>query len=379
MNERVIPILKPLGVLAIAAGAAILLAIVASQARFSTDPVPGAPLTDQYGNTLTLDQPAERIVTIPIPAASMLIAVDGGAERLVGTHPMSKSALQDGILGTFFPDARSIPSNVVGQGFMPNVEALLTLEPDLVLQWGHQGSGIVEPLRAAGLPVVLLRYGSEEDALGWLTLMGRITGKTERAQRLIDWRATAVEEVRQAVAGVAAAQRPRVLFFQRYRSELRVAGTGTYSDFYIDLAGGVNPAAEGKGWLTVEPERILAWNPEVILLNGVEDGLSPAEVYANPLFADVAAVKNRRVYQLPLGGYRWDPPSHESPLSWKWLAMLLHPDHATWPLRDEIADAYAWIYGQRPDSTQIDGVLRLDAHVDAARYADLFAARQVVR
>ena len=141
----------------------------------------------------------------------------------------------------------------------------------------------------------------------------------------------------------------------------------------------MNPAAEGKGWLTVEPERILAWNPEVILLNGVEDGLSPAEVYANPLFADVAAVKNRRVYQLPLGGYRWDPPSHESPLSWKWLAMLLHPDHATWPLRDEIADAYAWIYGQRPDSTQIDGVLRLDAHVDAARYADLFAARQVVR
>ena len=190
MNERLIPILKPLGVLAIAVVATVLLGIVASQARFATAPEQGATLTDQYGNTLTLDQPAERIVTIPIPAASMLIAVDGGAERLVGTHPMSKSALQDGILGTFFPDARSIPSNVVGQGFMPNVEALLTLEPDLVLQWGHQGSGIVEPLRAAGLPVVLLRYGGEKEAIDWLTLMGRITGKTERAQRLIDWRAT---------------------------------------------------------------------------------------------------------------------------------------------------------------------------------------------
>jgi iron complex transport system substrate-binding protein len=376
VNERGIPILKLLGGLAIAAGAVALLAIVASQDRSSTAPEQGATLSDQYGNILSLDQPAERIVTIPIPAAAMLIAVDGGAERLVGMHPMSKSALRDGILGSFFPGARGIPSDAVGRGFMPNVEALLTLEPDLVLQWGHHGSGIVEPLRAAGLPVVLWRYGSEQDALGWLTLMGRITGKPERAKRLVDWRGTTDEEVRQAVAG---AQRPRVLFFLRYRSELQVAGTGTYVDFDIDRAGGVNPAAEGKGWLTVEPERILAWNPEVILLNGFEDGLSPAEVYANPLFADVAAVKNRRVYQFPLGGYRWDPPSHESPLSWKWLAMLLHPDRVAWPLRDEIADAYAWIYGQRPDSAQIDGILRLDAHVGATRYADLFAARQVAR
>lgn len=379
MNERVIPILKPLGVLAIAAGAAVLLAIATSQGRSATAPVPGAALADQYGNTLTLDQTAERVVTIPIPAAAMLIAVDGGEERLVGTHPMSKTALQDGILGTFFPRTHGIPSDVVGQGFMPNVEALLTLEPDLVLQWGHHGSGIVEPLRAAGLPVALLRYGREEDAVGWLTLMGRITGKPERARRLIDWRGTAVDEVRRAVTGIAGAQRPRVLFFLRYRSELQVAGTGTYVDFHIDLAGGVNPAAEGKGWLTVEPERILAWNPEVILLNGFEDGLSPAEVYANPLFADVTAVKNHRVYQFPLGGYRWDPPSHESPLSWKWLAMLLHPDRVAWPLRDEIADAYAWIYGQRPDSAQIDAILRMDAHVGATRYAELFAARQEVR
>lgn len=348
---------------------ALLAALAAVSAQ--ADPI---RVTDQYGNELTLERPAERIVTIPIPAASMLIAIDGGENRLVGMNPSAKQALEEGILGEFFPRTRDIPSDVVGQGFMPNIEELLSVEPDLVFQWGHQGAGIVEPLTAAGLPVLLLQYGSEEDARTWIDLMGQVTGNPERAQRLLDWRSDAQTEIAVAVAGVAPEDRPRTLYFLRYNSELRVAGTGTYNDFYIDLAGGTNPAAEGNGWLTVEPEQILAWDPEVILLNGFESNLSPADVYANPLFADLPAVRDRRVYQLPLGGYRWDPPNQESPLTWKWLAMLLHPDRAAWPLRAEIADAYDWIYGQRPSEAQIDGILRLAVQADAAGYA-VFAGR----
>lgn len=323
---------------------------------------------DQYGRSVTLQQPAERIVTIPIPAASMAVAIDGGDERLAGMHPMSKTALVEGVLGEFFPSTRGIPSDVVGQGFAPNIEALLTLEPDLVFQWGHQGEGIVAPLRDLGVPLVLLKYGTEEDARTWLQLMGQLTGNEERAQRLIDWRQSVLAEVSAVTERVAEEDRPRVLYFLRYNSELRVAGNNTYNNFYIDLAGGVNPAAEGSGWLTVDPEQVLAWNPEVILLNGFEDDLSPADVYNNPLYADLPAVKNRRVYQLPLGGYRWDPPNQESPLTWKWLAMNLHPDVAAWPLRQDIVEAYEWIYGQTPTNEQLDGILRMDSHQNAAGY-----------
>jgi len=37
-------------------------------------------------------------------------------------------------------------------------------------------------------------------------------------------------------------------------------------------------------------------------------------------------VKNRRVYKIPLVGYRWDPPSAEWPLMWRWAAQKQHPE-----------------------------------------------------
>lgn len=330
---------------------------------------------DQNGNTITLDGPAERIVTIPIPAASMVAAIDGGVDRMAGMHPLSKTALLDAILGEFFPDSRDIPSDVVGQGFMPNVEALLTLDPDLVFQWAHRGDDILQPLENAGFTVAALRYGTEELARGWIETIGTATGNEEKAADLIAWRDEVQAEVQAAVGAVAEEDRPRTLYFLRYLSELRVAGEGTYNDFYIDLAGGTNPAAaDGSGWLTVNPEQVLAWDPEVILLNGFEDDLSPADVYANPLFAGLTAVREGRVYQVPLGGYRWDPPNQESPLMWQWLAMLMHPEAAEWPLRDRIAEAYGWIYGQTPTDEQIDAILRVEANGDAAGYGVFTAA-----
>ena len=357
---------------AIAASAAIALA---SAAGLAPAPAQADPVTiaDQNGATVTLDGPAERIATIPIPAASMVVAIDGGTDRLAGMHPLSKTALTEAILGEFFPASVDIPSDVVGQGFMPNVEALLALDPDLVLQWAHRGDDILAPLRNAGFTVAALRYGTEELTRGWIEMLGTATGNTEKAAELIAWREQAQAEITGLMADLSAADRPRTVYFLRYLSELRVAGEGTYNDFYIDLAGGTNPAAaDGSGWLTVNPEQVLAWDPEVILLNGFEDDLSPADVYANPLFADVTAIRDRRVYKVPLGGYRWDPPNQESPLMWRWLAMLLQPDRADWPLRTQIVEAYGWIYGQTPTEAQIDGILRLAMNGDAAYY-DRFA------
>ncbi|MEQ9812512.1 MAG: ABC transporter substrate-binding protein [Azospirillaceae bacterium] len=329
-------------------------------------------VTDQYGRVVTLAGPAERIVTIPIPAAAMLIAIDGGAERIAGMHALSQAAVEEGILGDFFPEAADIPSAFVGDGFVPNVEAVLQLEPDLVIQWGTRGEEIIQPLVDAGLDVVTLAYGTEEMTREWITLFGEVTGNAEKAERLIAWRDDVLARVEADLGGVTEADRPRVVYFLRFLSSLRVAGEDTYNDFYIELAGGVNPADGQSGWVDVNPEQVIAWDPEVILLNGFESALSPQDVYDNPLFAGVSAVRNNRVYQVPLGGYRWDPPNQESPLMWMWLAEVLHPESVDYPLRAEITEAYGWIYGQVPTQAQIDGVLRTEANAQARGY-EVFA------
>jgi len=349
-------------------GLVLMLATGLVLTSFDTKAQDAVSFEDQNGNLVTLEGPAERMVTIPIPAASMAVSIDGGIDRLAGMHGLSKTALLDGILGEFFPASADIPS-VVGEGFMPNVEALLSLDPDLVFQWAHRGDDILQPLTNAGFNVAALRYGTEELARGWIEMIGAATGHPEKVAQLIGWRDEVLADVQGQMAGLADEDRPRTLYFLRFLSSLRVAGEGTYNNFYIDLAGGQNPAAdEGDGWLTVSPEQVLAWDPEVILLNGFEGDLSPQDVYDNPLFADVTAVREGRVYQVPLGGYRWDPPNQESPLMWQWLSMVLHPERTDWALRDDIGDAYGWIYGQVPTETQIDGILRLEANADATGY-----------
>jgi iron complex transport system substrate-binding protein len=329
-------------------------------------------LIDQYDREVTFHAPVERLATVPIPAAAMSVAVAGNSDALVAMHGLSKTAIVNGILGEFFPETRDIPSDIVGDGFMPNVEELLSVDPQLVLQWGTRGDDIIAPIANAGLPVVTLRYGTEEDAAQWLGMMGQILGREDRSDAILAWRSDALESMRTATAEISDEERPRTLYFLRYLSSLRVAGTGTYNDFTIDLAGGANVAGELNRFNDVSPEQILAWDPEVILLNGFEDDLSPDDVYGNPVFADVSAVRNRRVYQLPLGGYRWDPPNQESPLTWAWVASLLHPEGFDTDIRAEIQDRYQLLYGQVPNDDQIDGILRIARNGESAHY-DRFA------
>jgi len=77
------------------------------------------PITfkDQRDRTVTLDGVAERVVTIPIPAASLFMSVDGGTSKLVGMHPLSKGAIKGEILQDFYPEALKIPSDIAGPGF----------------------------------------------------------------------------------------------------------------------------------------------------------------------------------------------------------------------------------------------------------------------
>ncbi|MCU1548044.1 MAG: transporter substrate-binding protein, partial [Arthrobacter sp.] len=96
-----------------------------------------------------------------MPAASLLVAVDGGAEHLSGMHNASWVAMRDGILGTMFPRALDLPHEIATQDFTPNVESVRALNPDVVVQWSD--AQLIEPLENAGLTVLgLINTGKQE-------------------------------------------------------------------------------------------------------------------------------------------------------------------------------------------------------------------------
>ena len=323
-------------------------------------------LTDQRGVTVTLDAPAQRVITFPMPAASLFIAVSGSPDALIGMHAASKAAIRNGILGELYPGAADIPADIALTGFAPNVEAVLALEPDLVFQWATSDD-LIAPLENAGVRVIGLNYGTQQDLETWISLMAAAIGQPDRADRILGWHHEALDALRAAVAAADLGEAPRILYFNRLADQLRVAGSGTYNDVYIDLVGGVNAAAEVSGFVDVSAEQVLVWAPDIILV-GNFDAATPADVYARPLWSELPAVVSRRVYKVPLGGYRWDPPNQESPLMWSWLAQLAHPDAFAFDLREEARDAYRMLYGAEITDAQLDAILQADLNRDAAGY-----------
>ena len=72
------------------------------------------------------------------------------------------------------------------------------------------------------------------------------------------------------------------------------------------------------------------------MLNGFEPKLSPNAFLKHPVFSITDAAVNKTVYSMPLGGYRWDPPNQESPLTWMWVGMLSYSNAHKYDLKKEI-------------------------------------------
>jgi iron complex transport system substrate-binding protein len=338
-------------------------------AAFTAGASHAADIVDQRNHVLSLAAPAKRVILLPMPAASTYIAVDGTEQHIVGMNPSSAVAMENGILGRLFPGFRNIATNVTrGAGVAPNVESILALAPDAVFQWVTGGEAAIESLDRAGLPMIGMRYGGQRDMEESIVIMGQIAGKQPRAAELIARQQSQLVRIKEGLKDLADANRPSVLYLNRFSDSLTVGGAGSYNDFYIRLAGGTNVASSvSSATSAVTIEQILVWNPDVVLLGNFDKAM-PSDVYDDPQWQSVNAVKFHRVYRVPLGGYRWDPPSQESALTWTWLAALLHPDRIDWSLRNDMRDWYRFLYDHELADDEIDGILSVKENGKSAGY-----------
>ncbi len=329
-------------------------------------------VVDQKNRTIQFDNPVKRVVSIPIPAPSMFMAIDGYADKLVGVHQLTKTAMKGRFMGRLFPEVLQLPSDFVGGGFnfMPNVERVLSLKPDLVFQWGNYGDEIFDPLTNAGLNVAAIKIRNEQDTREWIRIMSTVLGKEDKALKMVNWREETMRAVKANSSKIE--KKKNILYFRLFRNNLQVAGKGTYNDFYINLVGGVNPAAGNKGFYNVTPEQVVVWNPDIVLMNGFEPKLSPKNYIEHPVFSVTDAAINKTVYSMPLGGYRWDPPNQESPLTWMWLGMLTDSDQHKYSLRDEIKRSYKMLYETNPSDQDLNEILKMKMNAGSKGYSDLF-------
>lgn len=291
-------------------------------------------IVDHTGREIEIPAKINRIVIgsmIPLPSAYCLFS--GSAEKIVGMFPSSMAAAKNSFLVKVYPEITKAETAFVQNGVV-NVEELLKLKPDVVL---YPSANEEERLvyEKAGIPAVgfsvnLSGFNTIETYADWIDLLGKVFGDTGRASRIIEEGRKVHEKISSRTDLLAEEDKPKVLILVNYDdSNLTVAGSNFFSEYWIPTAGGINAAAEVKGQAKVNMEQIYKWNPDMIFITNFSPRL-PQDLMENKIdgvdWSSVKAVKEGKVYKFPLGMYRWFPPSSDTPLSLMWLGKMIQPE-----------------------------------------------------
>jgi iron complex transport system substrate-binding protein len=236
---------------------------------------------------LSAQQPAPRRVVSLIPAVTQILFAIGAGPQIVAV-----SSFDD-----YPPEVSKLQR--VGALLDPDLERILSLEPDMVAVYGSQ-TDLRAQLARARVPTYVYSHAGLADVTTTIQALGDRVGHAAEAAALVRQIQDGLADVRRRVAG---RPRPRTLLvFARESGSLRgiyaSGGIGFLHDM-LEAAGGVNVFADVKREsVQATTELILARRPDVILeVRADRTGLGPldAERTEWSRLPGVAAVRNNRV------------------------------------------------------------------------------------
>ena len=236
-------------------------------------------LFDDRGVAVSVEHPAERIVTLAPHLAEIAYAAGAGA-RLVGVSDFSQHPA----------DVQQLP--VVANSTRIDVERLITLKPDAVLAWRSGNSPLqIARLERLGIRVFVTEVRSLADIARVTRLVGALAGSSEIAGRQAQLFETEIADLRERYTGT----RQVAVFVEIWhRPRITVSGEHLISDA-IGVCGGRNVFARAK---TITPlistEQLLGAGPEAIITSGY--GSEAPQAWRG--LETVPAVRDRRIYAI---------------------------------------------------------------------------------
>lgn len=245
----------------------------------------------------TIDAPSSK----PEPAPSTSPA----RARIVSLSPSTTEAafaigVEDRLVGRsshcdYPAQALALPS--VGGYADPNVEAILALQPTMVIgSRGPAGPELVGTLEGHGVAVWFPATDGVEDIAAMLREMGTRFGAEARAEKV----ARELEGRIERISRWASHRRTvrAVMVFDA--SPMFVAGPGGFPDDLLRRAGGKNLVERGGAYPTIDVEHLLSLDPDVIIdAMAVGPGAPDKSVLpSSPGWSEIGAVKRGRVRRL---------------------------------------------------------------------------------
>lgn len=303
-------------------------------------------ITDMAGRTMTVPLEIESVFsTGPVAAIYLYTLVP---DKLLGWN----YALNDIEKSIILEQYHDLPN--FGQGDAVNYEAVIAAGPTIALNVTSINDGSIDASDALaeqlGVPVVMVS-SDLLDAPAVYRFMGKLFGVEEQAEAL----AAYAEETFNAISSLDIPHEEKVrIYYGNGEDSLETAPAGSSHGQLIDLVNAVNVADLELGdgsRVQISAEQLLAWDPDVIIVNGEPKadmtGSAAAEaILADPLFATLKAVQNGAVYGTPNAPFSWvdRPPGPNRIVGMRWLSGLIYPEYLDYDVDEAVREFFQLFY-----------------------------------
>ncbi|MHC5540380.1 ABC transporter substrate-binding protein [Singulisphaera rosea] len=239
--------------------------------------------------------PAPR-VTKPVRIVSLTLATDEilaeivPKERVVAVTTLADDPEISNVAGVYPKGIPRLRGN--------DLEPIVTLAPDLVCVAPYNTADFLSLLERSKMPVFRndALHSIDEIEAGVQTLGERV-GEPGRAKAVVERMEARRRRLADRIRGVT--DRPRVLYW----SAGFTSGSRTTIDDIIREAGGRNVAEELEldGSAEISPEKVVAADPDVILLSRWKEDERQSQVAMHPILRHLRAVREGRVIEEALG------------------------------------------------------------------------------
>lgn len=312
----------------------------------------------QPTETQTVEDMAGRQVEIPAEPQHIaaldsfsgeVCVLSGVGERLFGAPG---GVISNQLLIRLYSE---LPSIERLSGNSVNAETLMAGDVDVVLVKSdlYTGSSETEKLERLGIPFVVVGYGTVEEQMEAIRLVGKVCGgdAAERAGAIADYYEQTVELVERRAAQVP--QEERACVYHSVNGALTCDGAGSLGEDWIARTGAVSVSAQesptgNSGDYEATLEQVYSWDPDLMICSSAA---AAKEFQTEARWSGLGAVAEGKVRGLPVSSSRWgqrgDP---ETFLAMLWLGKELYPElYADIDLKETVTSYYRDIIGLEID------------------------------
>lgn len=205
-------------------------------------------ITDDLGNTVTIEKEPERILSLSPANTETLFALDGG-KRLVGRTDYC----------SYPKEAADIPS--IGTYTSPNTELIISMSPDVIFASDYIDDNIRAQVEQAGAKVLVFAANDMASVQQDILKAGQVLNTNKEAKNIVEHMDAEMAELKQ----ILSKRSDDVSAFIDLGSYYSAGADSLLGNMLEDI-GVKNVAADtGEAWPQLSVEKIIEYDPDIYI------------------------------------------------------------------------------------------------------------------